>query len=620
MKTHDEALNQTVAHVSDVLERINSGDELTEQECTQVLDDLTNLRVLMNADTTEKQRDMNIDEMLTMFNASADDSKVLLQNMLGIVASGKVPEESDVRKLDKSVTDLREKYNAICSIAMAEVSADEMPEEGASAEEYIEAIRNSASAVLRRKLDEIQSVLMQFISVQSLVSNYAIALQPFQQEAEDLMIVLKDEAQPIEVLEEKIAGPKLFLESVSCEDIDSDEGMELLDQVAEYYPRRVQNGLAAGKYFIPDGVEVELEDNTEITDESSEEDTEDIISEFDESTGIYDDDESVNRIQVDSEGGEEDGTKVLLDEESNEETEGGSDEGEKAAVTDETEHYSAFAKRILSSGLLIDDPSKVGFLSCDISDSETKKVSTSIFQNDVRKGSEKALKRVIREICSKYNVSPDYLTLISDMSETLVVSSFDYLHKKGYLRKYKLDPWGEFYCASPRLMKALSYKNAAKMIGVRQKQVEDWGSSIDDKNTSAACRVVYEKLYKASVSTFIDAGKTAFTENASIFTEAFFSRVFPSDKEISSDINIGVFWDNADEVDEFLEVMKNSLEEVSDIGRVFFATMNVEKAKILADIILDEFGDVLNEGAIYLYSLSEDCYYTYPECNVCAVR
>ena len=186
MEVQNVVLSQTVAHVSDVLDRINSGDELTEQECTQVLDDLACLRALMYV--TGEQSDMNIDEMLTVFNASADDSKVLLQNMLDIIASGKVPDESDIRKLDKLVADLREKYNTICSIAVVEVSANEMPEEGASVAEYVEAIRNSASTAYRRKLDEIKVVLMQFISIQSLVINYATALQPFQQAAENLMV------------------------------------------------------------------------------------------------------------------------------------------------------------------------------------------------------------------------------------------------------------------------------------------------------------------------------------------------------------------------------------------------------------------------------------------------
>lgn len=154
------------------------------------------------------------------------------------------------------------------------------------------------------------------------------------------------------------------------------------------------------------------------------------------------------------------------------------------------------------------------------------------------------------------------------------------------------------------------------MIGVPQKTIESWGTTIDDKNTSVASQVVYEKLYKASISAFIDEGKTAFKEKLSVFKEAFVSRVSLSDSGISCDINIGVFWDSTDEADDFLEMMKSRLKDVSDIGWVVFAALNIEKANILADIILDEVGDILHKGTMCPYSLKDDCYYTYPDCEV----
>ena len=555
---------------------------------------------------------MNIDEMLTLFNESADNSKLLLQNMLGVVVAGKVPTESDMQKLDKSVANLREKYNAICSIAMSEVSTDEMPEEGASASEYIDAVRNSIAAVYRRKLDEARIVLKQFISVQSLLSACAAALQPFQQEAESLMAVLNEEAQSVEELEEKITGPKLFLESVNCKDFDSDEGMNLLDQVAEYYPNRVQYGLTARKYFIPAGEKGELEDTIEVRDErlegAAEEATEEVNSDSVVSTRTDGVDKDVTSTQQKLEREENNQIEDVSDKKS--------EEKEEIRATDKKEEHSTFTQRVLNSGLLIDDASKVGFLSCDISDSENKKLSLSVFQNDIRKGSEKALKLIIREICSQNNMTPDYLTLMTDMSEQLAISSLEYLQKKGYLRKYRLDPWGEFYCASPRLMKSLTYKDVVKMIGIRQSQVEDLKTTIYDKNTSVACRIVYGKLCRASVAALKKVGKPAITEKTNTFTDAFFSRVFSTDEEIGCDINIGVFWDRTDKANKFLEKLKNSLETVSGISRVIFAALSVEKAKILADIILDEVEDVRDKAPIYLYSLSDDCYYTYPTCKV----
>ena len=40
----------------------------------------------------------------------------------------------------------------------------------------------------------------------------------------------------------------MFLEILACDDLDSDEGINLLDQVGAFYCPRIQNGLAAGNY------------------------------------------------------------------------------------------------------------------------------------------------------------------------------------------------------------------------------------------------------------------------------------------------------------------------------------------------------------------------------------
>lgn len=534
---------------------------------------------------------MKIEDMLTEFNTNADGSKGLLQTMLAVISEGKVPAESDVRRLDSSVTELRKKYNAICTVAMTEISAEELPEEGSPAADYVEAVRSSASVAYKRQLEEMKAILEKFISVQSLVSNYAIALQQYQQEAEELIVEISEEVEYVDELERKIAGPRVFLKSLSCEDLDSDEGMDLLDQVSEYYPRRVQNGLAAGKYYIPVDEKV-TEDDTDDDIAVTNEETSDNASETDS--------EDVNTDDVIEES--EDSSK--------------DDETEEGDVTEEEEpeENSVFVQSIIDSGLLLKDTVSVGMLSRDISTNEDKKVTASVFQNDVRKGNEKVVKAILKEISTKNNMTTQFLVM-KGMPESLAASSLDYLQKKGYLRKYRLTPGGEFYCASPRLMKALTFRDAAKMVGIRQCSVEDWGNMIDDKNTSVACRVVYGKMYCVSVQRFLCAGKKSFTENQDTFTDAFFSRIFPDDKSMKCDISIGAFWDNTDECDDFLEMVKTWVDGVSDIGRVFFSALNAEKAKLLADIMLKALGEALVCEHIYLYGLIDDAYFSYPECE-----
>lgn len=507
---------------------------------------------------------MNIEDMLMEFHDSADDSKELLQAILAVVSEGKVPQESEVKKLESSIDSLRRKYHSVYSIVMAQVAEDEMPEEGASVTEYAEAFRNSVAMQRKKQLEEIKRTLESFVSVRSLVNNYTAVLLPFQQQSVGLISrICGDEVKETEDIGEEIVGQRIFLEVLVCEDLDSDEGMNLLDQIGEYYPSRVQYGLAAGKYFIP---------RTKETVETKE-----------ETDAIKPPDSDLAEMEV-------------------------------AAGIDirQSEEVSSLVRKILDSGLLLDESDHIGFLSKDISLGEDKKVTASIFQSDIRKGNEKALKMILKQICNKNHVTAQSLSIVKGMPSEFARSSLDYLQKKGYLRKYSLQPSGGFYCASPKLMKALTFKDAAKMIGIQRRSLENWGKPIEDKNTSAASRIVSERLYCESAKRLIKEGKICFTENESVFTDSFFSRVFPTDKSVNCEINIGVFWDDTKECDAFVEQIKKTLEEAIPIGCVIFAALDRKRAECLADILLGELGETISFGEIYLYSLSDNCYYTYP--------
>lgn len=514
----------------------------------------------------------NIEDMLKEFNNNADDIMNLLQETFNVVSEGRVPQESEVKKMDRFISDLRQKYNSIYSIALEQVSADEMPKEGGPVAEYVEAIRNSTSMLL---LKNMQRTLEEFIAVRSLVKNCADALKPFQLQAEELMSRACDiNMHDIESLEQKIVAPKLFLEALECKDLVSDQDMELLDKISEYYPKPVQYGLAARKYFIAE--EEEADNNSSkietVLGSDAEQPEEEIV-------------ESNREATVPDVFGVE---------------------------SEEVKEQSALVGRIIDTGLLLNESDNVGIFSRDISPNEEKKVTASIFQNDVRKGGEKVLKTVLKEIYVRNNVTEQLLNLLRGMSVRVAGSSLDYLHKKGYLRKYKLVPGGEFYCASPRLIKSLSFRDAAKILGVRQRSAEGWGEPIEDKKTSAASRIVYGKLYCESIKRFIKKGKLFFGECEDIFTDCFYSVLYPKDRGINSELNIGVFWDSIEECDVFIERVKCGLKDENTIECVTFAALNQEKAKCLADILLEILGETVSFHELYLYSLEDDVYYTYP--------
>lgn len=54
----------------------------------------------------------------------------------------------------------------------------------------------------------------------------------------------------IEDYEKVLAPVETFLKALECEDLDSEEGIRLLDKVCEYYTVTIAGGIMNDKYYI----------------------------------------------------------------------------------------------------------------------------------------------------------------------------------------------------------------------------------------------------------------------------------------------------------------------------------------------------------------------------------
>ena len=194
----------------------------------------------------------NMDALLDDLNNQAVNSRALVQDILDVISSGRAPRTESVKQLEQSLDLLRAQYDSICSAAREQLSAEEMPDADSPAADFVEAVRNSVVARNREKIAALQAVLEEFAAVQALAAQYADALQPFQQQARELISRLQqDNSLELEAVERETAGPQLFLQTLACGEVDSDEKLALIDRTAEFYPSRVQYGLVANKYYLP---------------------------------------------------------------------------------------------------------------------------------------------------------------------------------------------------------------------------------------------------------------------------------------------------------------------------------------------------------------------------------
>ncbi len=556
-KKQYEKIQQNIARVN---EKIKSKELLSENECLSLINEIKMLPDSEIIPKIKEEKLLNIDELLKEFNTYADSSKSKLEEMLAVISNGKIPSITERQELDYVIECLCDKYETVCVAAERELQEDELPESGSPIGVFYEALKNSKSAQLRNQLNEVQTILKRYISVQSLVANLSLALEPFQKDAESLLTrINQGEIDSVEEINDEIAGPQLFLKALECDDLNTDEGNDMLDSLEEKfrYPSRVTRGLSSKSYFVSeDAFAYEKETDNKVIESV------DVGSALDVSV-LKDVVENTDEISEDKPDSE----------------------------------FVIYLKK----SEIIKDSKDFGILSSEISTAETKKLSASVFLNDLRKGNVKAFKSIIQQINRFTLISPEVLDLIYKMPADVAEGSLDFLRKKGYLRKYKVIPGGEFYCSSPRLEKALTYKEASKFVGVKQHRTEDVGKLIEDRASSALARTAFVGLYVYSVKHYRGIDAKHYSSNNVLDTEAFIYRTYGELNLDDCEFIVGVFWTEYKECDDFLKSLEDLLEKSKKVSRFIVSALSVDVASSFIRALTKCGYDKLKYAATYIY-------------------
>ena len=554
---------------------------------------------------------VKIEELLAEFDTSASSSTHLLKEMLIIISEGRSPEAKEVSELNQAIEELQQRYNSISQFVTTQIPKEEFPAPGSSVYELKNALENSILFKYQRKLEAIRKTLETFLAVKSKVEQFTSALQVYQLEAKNLLKEIVNSTNiDIEKIEKESRGPVAFVEALACEDADSQENIEILENASNYFSPRVYLGLMKKKYYI---------DQTESGAHAKAEKMFDNISIQDSTDNCYEKDSSDNErnpaqthdqvrnvVNVKSSTREECENNVQNIIESENGTIGSSVENNT-----EENNESAFVKVLKMTGALIDEGENIGFLKKDVSPAEGKKTSSSIVMNDIRKMSQRAVQKIVDVINHKTFTSIEYMATIGvpiDIAERTIKE----LHKKGYLGYYELFPIGGFYCGSQRLRKALNFKEVKKYLGLRNSRASEWGDEIEDNETSAATRIALLQLSIELTSLFKEIKEIKATaETTMVATDSFTYRIFNPDNHTQSVVSIGAFWKHTAECDEYLEKVKDFIEECEDVPLIIFAGVDVKKASALAEAMLSSLEIDPAKTKVSLYSLSEKEFYSY---------
>ena len=537
---------------------------------------------------------MNIEELFQDFDLYAEKSKNQLTGMLAVISEGKVPSRESVSQLDLSIANLRVKYESVVQAASSQLDDDEMPNENASAVEYLEAFKNSKSLRLKQQIEYSKECLQKFIRVRSLVAQYTEALSPFQAQALDLLQTLSSENNiEIDDVEKATASHKVFLAAIECHDNESDEGIALFDQVAEYYPIRIYTGVVTNKYYIDNTIT--LDDALDLA--KTEVEPQSVVQESLGNRFIPNpiaDELQVNSVDEESAQNYEDNSIDAPDD-------------KKSATT-----ISDFVEALTLTNLF-DTKAEFGVMDVVKNPAENKKITSKEFRNEMKDGDIAAEKIIIKALDKRNVVTESYLTETKGVPSNVANSTLAFMLRKGYLRKYSIIPGGEFYCASSRLQTALSFMDASKFAGIKQRPVDDWGKTIDDKASSVASRVSFSKLYVDSVGRLSSMGVKSYTSKIYIAADSFCGKIFDANNTSDCEIFAGAFWEDSLECDEFYKNLYDFVSSCKGITTFIFAAWTLNYAKSVMKTLLSIQNKRWISTPIYLYVLSEDKYYIYPE-------
>ena len=597
-------------HLSASICRLQNNKDLTVDECVSIEKCLEVFKNTLNTDSLSEEQAVgnSFEELIHDFNSSAESTSQMLQDMLLLITQGRVPERVDVEKFDVSMDNLQNSYSSITKYVSAIISEDEMPATGSPVNDYISALENSKIIQYQKLVDDARQKIDAFVSVRSMIDLYTDALRPFQEKAEKLLtILLNEEETDVERLGEEIAAPTAFMDALACEDYDTQESLEILDLVDQYFPRNVSRGLSGGKYFLDQEVlRARLdaryaEDVSHGIDESQDEIVMVPVTDIHQEADL---EQNNSTEQYSKDSITENDESIDTREDSLEPVEDLSDEGDIAK--------SDFVKRLIENNAFIHKGEAIGLLSKDISSAENKKLSSSIFLNEVRRRNEYAAKKILEGLCRTNCISIDYLTA-KQMPVEKAESTIADLYKKGYLRKYTLTPGGDFYCASPRCIKALTFKEPSKFVGIRQMSINDWGETIDDKESSAAARISFLTIATEIIRTLNDIGTVRYSDTMTFFTDAFSYGVKDVNHPENCFVSLGAFWDNDNECDLFFDRITEIIQENGDAKALIIAGIDKVRAHAIARALLQSFDDDLIHAVnrISLFSFLEHDFYSY---------
>lgn len=575
----------TICHLEEMVEKLNNEQMITKEEHEKIGDDLNELQDVRSKKIREHAMNNKLDTLLNEFSDGAEASRQFLNQVLENVTEGKIPDVDTVQQMNSAIEGLRNRYETIRFFAEEVLPAEEMPAEGSSAFDYADAINNSKALQYKKQIADIKELLERFISVKALMEQYTEALLPFQDKAKEMLLEIKQETMTLENVLGESSNATLFMEAFEHDNVADAKGADLLQKVAQNMNFMVQIGLATNNYYLENS-----ERTTNSTNHSEEVKPEGKDSTKEADTNPRSESQDKSTLTEDVENPSYDADSLSQG------------DPEAPVIEDAAVEESEFVKQVRAQDLILKNNDCFGDLVEDASTNENKKLSATIFSNDIRKGNVKAAKNIIKALCRNISMTESALAKETKMPEDLLSITLSQLMKKGYIRRYSIKH-GEIIAPSPRLKEALSYKSASNFAEVKQNCLIEYDNlKLGEENIAAAFIAISNVREELGINP--NAKSTSTT--MSMGNGGFAIRVYHDDNIDNCNFILGNFWNNVEECDSFASCLDEQLQECGSASNFVFAALNFEIASRFAELLMERYNLETYQAKVRLYSLEEN--------------
>ncbi len=226
---------------------------------------------------------------------------------------------------------------------------------------------------------------------------------------------------------------------------------------------------------------------------------------------------------------------------------------------------------------------------------EKKRVGTKIFINDMKQRNIPSNVTVMSAVDTFGAVNAEMIATSTSAPFSLITDSIQYLCKKGYLREYSVSGFGEFYCASPKGIRALHAKDARGFL-----KLKGAPSSTEKELSAVTINSVLTRLALTKMATALYAkGSTEYAIYRHEVNDDYFVTVMRNAETKTRLVIYGYYSEKSDELEEFITQANECMDDKNHY--YIIAGANDELARSTVDSLINRLS--LEPDAIYYYSL-----------------